>query len=125
MKQDIYDDKGFFLQYSKMRRSTGGLDSAEEWPAFRALLPDLMDKYVLDLGCGFGWHCRYARQQKARSVIGVDLSEQMLAQAKALTNDLGVATLERRSSCGDECVADLFRCGRASSDQSRRSNRWL
>ena len=90
MKQDIYDDKGFFLQYSKMRRSTGGLDSAEEWPAFRALLPDLTDKYVLDLGCGFGWHCRYARQQKARSVLGVDLSEQMLAQAKALTNDSGI-----------------------------------
>jgi hypothetical protein len=37
----------------------------------------------------------------------------------------GVATLERRSSCGDECVADLFRCGRASSDQGPRSNRWL
>ena len=90
MKQNIYDDQEFFLHYSKMLRSTGGLDCAEEWPAFRALLPDLADKNVPDLGCGFGWHCRYARQQNARSVLGVNLSEQMLAQAKALTNDSGI-----------------------------------
>ena len=41
----------------------------------KALLPDFQDKTVLDLGCGFGWHCRYAREQQAKSVIGVDLSE--------------------------------------------------
>jgi SAM-dependent methyltransferase len=99
MKQNIYDEQGFFLKYSKMPRSTGGLDSAEEWPAFRALLPDLTDKCVLDLGCGFGWHCRYARQQRARSVLGVDLSEQMLAQAKALTNDPAIQY--RRSAIED------------------------
>lgn len=99
MKQNIYDDQGFFLHYSRMPRSTSGLDGAEEWPAFQALLPDLADKCVLDLGCGFGWHCRYARKQKARSVVGVDLSEQMLAQAKALTNDSGIQY--RRSAVED------------------------
>ena len=73
MKQNKYDDPAFFANYSQMARSIGGLDAAGEWPAFRALLPTLRDKTVLDLGCGFGWHCRYAREQQARAVVGVDL----------------------------------------------------
>src|SRR5215469_2962969 len=36
-----------------------------------------------------------------------------MAEGRSFRSDLGVATLERPSSCGDECVADLFRCGRA------------
>lgn len=87
MKQNKYDDEDFFAKYSEMPRSVNGLASAGEWPAFQTLLPDLRDRRVLDLGCGFGWHCRYAREQGARSVIGVDLSEKMLARAKATTND--------------------------------------
>ena len=87
MKQNKYDDPAFFTKYSQMARSTGGLDAAGEWPAFRELLPELRDKDVLDLGCGFGWHCRYARAQQARSVVGVDLSAKMLAQARASTHD--------------------------------------
>ncbi len=42
---------------------------------------------MLDLGCGFGWHCRYAREQQARSAVGVDLSEKMLARAGEMTDD--------------------------------------
>ena len=87
MKQNKYDDPGFFANYSQMARSTGGLEAAGEWPALRALLPALRDKNVLDLGCGFGWHCRYAREQGARSVIGVDISEKMLARARESTHD--------------------------------------
>jgi SAM-dependent methyltransferase len=90
MKQNKYDDSGFFANYSQMQRSIGGLSAAGEWPAFRALLPELRDKKVLDLGCGFGWHCRYAREQQANSVVGVDLSENMLERARASTNDSGI-----------------------------------
>src|SRR3954447_2377849 len=90
MKQNKYDDPSFFANYSQMARSTGGLAAAGEWPAFRELLPNLRDKKVLDLGCGFGWHCRYARQQGARSVVGVDVSERMLVRAGELTNDPGI-----------------------------------
>lgn len=71
MKQNKYDDPDFFAKYSEMPRSVCGLESTGEWPAFRALLPDLGNKHLLDLGCGFGWHCRYARQQGARSAMGV------------------------------------------------------
>jgi 2-polyprenyl-3-methyl-5-hydroxy-6-metoxy-1,4-benzoquinol methylase len=87
MKQNKYDDPTFFANYSQMARSIGGLDAAGEWPTFRELLPELRDKHVLDLGCGFGWHCRYAREQQARSVVGVDLSEKMIARARKSTND--------------------------------------
>ncbi len=90
MKQNKYDDPEFFAKYSEMPRSVQGLEGAGEWPAFRTLLPDLQDKRVLDLGCGFGWHCRYARQQGARFVMGVDLSEKMLARARAETSDSAI-----------------------------------
>nr|WP_232243036.1 class I SAM-dependent methyltransferase [Paenibacillus sp. GSMTC-2017] len=70
-----------------MPRSIGGLNAAGEWQELRAMLPDLQGKRVLDLGCGFGWHCRYAREQDASSVIGVDLSENMLEKAKEMTDD--------------------------------------
>jgi SAM-dependent methyltransferase len=87
MKQNKYDESGFFENYSQMPRSIGGLNAAGEWESFRAMLPDLRDKKVLDLGCGFGWHCRYAREQHAHSVVGVDLSENMLERAREMTND--------------------------------------
>ncbi|MGQ8875192.1 class I SAM-dependent methyltransferase [Paenibacillus sp. TSA_86.1] len=87
MRQNKYDEDTFFQNYSKMDRSVGGLDAAGEWHELQTLLPDLKDKRVLDLGCGFGWHCRYAREQQASSVIGVDLSENMLQRARELTND--------------------------------------
>lgn len=87
MKQNKYDDSAFFANYSQMSRSIGGLDAAGEWPAFRALLPDLDGKTALDLGCGFGWHCRYAREHGAQLVVGVDISEKMLARARESTQD--------------------------------------
>ncbi|MBM3516726.1 MAG: class I SAM-dependent methyltransferase [Alphaproteobacteria bacterium] len=102
MKQNKYDELGFFAGYSAMPRSTGGLEAAGEWHAFRALLPDLGDKRVLDLGCGFGWHCRYAREHGALSVLGIDLSERMLARAQAATDD--PAIVYRRAAIED---ADL------------------
>jgi SAM-dependent methyltransferase len=93
VKQNKYDHPDFFAKYSKMPRSVTGLESAAEWSAFRVLLPDLRGKRFLDLGCGFGWHCRYAREQGASMVVGVDLSEKMLARAKVDTDDPAVEYL--------------------------------
>jgi ubiquinone/menaquinone biosynthesis C-methylase UbiE len=87
MTQNIYDDEEFFAGYSRLRRSVQGLDGAPEWPALRALLPDLSGRNVLDLGCGFGWFCRWARQQGADHVLGIDVSEKMLARGRAATAD--------------------------------------
>jgi SAM-dependent methyltransferase len=51
------------------------------------MLPDLSGKRVLDLGCGFGWFCRWAREQGAAQVTGIDVSEKMLARARETTRD--------------------------------------
>jgi 2-polyprenyl-3-methyl-5-hydroxy-6-metoxy-1,4-benzoquinol methylase len=87
MKQNKYDDPDFFEKYSQMARSIGGLDAAGEWHVLRNMLPSLQDKKVLDLGCGYGWHCRYAREQGARTVLGIDISEKMIARAKSFNED--------------------------------------
>jgi SAM-dependent methyltransferase len=83
MAQNIYDQPDFFAGYSTLRRSAEGLDGAPEWPALRAMLPPIRGLRVADLGCGFGWFCRWALDQGAAQVHGVDLSERMLEQARA------------------------------------------
>lgn len=94
MKQNKYDDVNFLSAYEKMPRSVKGLEGAGEWYVLKELLPELRNKSVLDLGCGVGWHCRYAREQQARSVIGVDISEKMLQKAREMTMILLFRTLE-------------------------------
>lgn len=93
MSQNIYDLPAFFDGYAQLRRSRLGLAGAPEWPAVRALLPPLRGRQVLDLGCGFGWFCRWARAEGARSVLGVDLSDSMLERARTETHDDGVSYL--------------------------------
>lgn len=82
MKENKYDDPVFFEKYSQMSRSQEGLEGAGEWNTLKNLLPDFKGKRVLDLGCGYGWHCIYAMQQGAVSATGVDISEKMLAVAR-------------------------------------------
>ncbi len=91
MTQNIYDDAGFFEGYSRLPRSIEGLDGAPEWLALCALLPDLPGRAVLDLGCGFGWFCRWARENGAARVLGINVSERMLARARATTQDAAIA----------------------------------
>jgi ubiquinone/menaquinone biosynthesis C-methylase UbiE len=87
MTQNIYDSAAFFEGYSRLDRSIAGLDGAAEWPAMQALLPELHDLKIVDLGCGFGWFCRWARARGAASVLGLDLSENMLARARRESTD--------------------------------------
>ena len=86
MKENKYDNPLFFYKYSQMQRSVIGLEGAGEWNFFKLMLPDFKDRRVLDLGCGFGWHCAYAAEQGAVSVTGIDISEKMLEKAKSLTS---------------------------------------
>jgi SAM-dependent methyltransferase len=85
MKQNKYDDSIFFDKYSNMERSKNGLKSAGEWHELKKMLPNFRGKRVLDLGCGFGWHCQYAIENGAKSVIGIDISQKMLSEAKKKT----------------------------------------
>lgn len=90
MKQNIYDDTDFFENYGKMLRSIDGLNSAGEWHVLKKMLPDFQGKNVLDLGCGYGWHCIYAKEQGAESVIGIDLSKKMIDKAKEKSKGLSI-----------------------------------
>ncbi|MGH6838119.1 MAG: class I SAM-dependent methyltransferase [Methylocella sp.] len=90
MTQNIYDNPRFFEVYSQLDRSVEGLEGAAEWPALRAMLPDMSDLKVVDLGCGFGWFCRWTREQGAAQVLGIDVSENMLAPARSATSNAAI-----------------------------------
>ena len=77
-----YDNPTFFAEYAKMSRSQYGLEGAGEWHQLEPLFPDLSGKTVLDLGCGYGWHCKYAADKGAATVVGIDRSSLMIAEAK-------------------------------------------
>ena len=94
MTQNIYDRLDFFEGYSQLGRSVEGLEGAVEWAALRKMLPDINGLRVVDLGCGFGWFCRWAREQGAAQALGIDVSERMLTRARATTSD-GAITYER------------------------------
>jgi len=83
MAQNIYDNPDFFAGYSQLPRQVQGLAGAPEWPAIRALLPDVTGRRVADLGCGFGWASRWFHEQGAISVLGLDLSRNMIGRARA------------------------------------------
>lgn len=85
--ENIYDNSVFYEEYAKMPRSRDGLESAGEWHQLKKLFPDLKDKTVLDLGCGYGWHCKYAAALGASRVLGIDISEKMLAEAERRNAD--------------------------------------
>ncbi len=80
--QNKYDDPVFFEKYSGMLRSQKGLSGAGEWETLRAMLPDFTGRRVLDLGCGYGWHCAWAADHGAASVLGTDISQKMLDAAR-------------------------------------------
>lgn len=82
MKENKYDNDIFFEKYSQMSRSKKGLSGAGEWKELQKLLPDFTGKKVLDLGCGYGWHCKYDADRGAEWVLGTDISAKMLSVAK-------------------------------------------
>lgn len=85
MRENKYDDDTFFEEYSRFPRSVEGLSAAGEWLELKKMLPDFRGKRVLDIGCGFGWHCIYAAENGAEYVLGTDISEKMLAVAAEKT----------------------------------------
>lgn len=106
--QNIYDDPTFFDGYLRLRAADTGLNGVLEQPAIRALVPPLAGLRVLDLGCGFGDFAREARQDGAARVLGIDLSERMLAEARSRTSDPDIEFLR--------CSIEEFRSSAASWD---------
>lgn len=84
---NIYDNQTFFEAYANMSRSTGGLEAAGEWHQLKLLFPSLQGKHVLDLGCGYGWHCKFSVEKGAARVLGIDLSQKMIEEAEKRNSD--------------------------------------
>ena len=78
---NIYDDPVFFDTYAQMDRSRKGLEGAGEWHQLVRLFPDMEGKNVLDLGCGYGWHSKYAAENGAGAVTAIDQSSRMIGEA--------------------------------------------
>ncbi len=90
MKENKYDDDQFFNKYGEMNRSKYGLSGAGEWSELQKILPNFKNKRVLDLGCGYGWHCKYAVENGASHVLGTDISHKMLEVAKEINSDVNI-----------------------------------
>lgn len=86
-KQNIYDNETFFEGYKKIRENEVNANNVFEIPALFSLLPDLKGKSILDLGCGFGEHCKGFIKKGAAKVVGVDISEKMLEVAREENSD--------------------------------------
>src|SRR5919109_3856939 len=81
--QNVYDDPGFFAGYSTLERFGAGWTRAMEHGVLLSLLPDVGGRRVLDLGCGAGQLAHHLATRGAAEVTGVDVSERMLALARA------------------------------------------
>jgi SAM-dependent methyltransferase len=95
--QNIYDNPEFFSAYSTLSRSQQGLTAAPEWPSLRHMIlgsssTALQQSRVLDLGCGYGWFVRWARENGASYIKGVDISEKMIEKAKSFDKDANLAS---------------------------------
>ena len=80
--QNVFDNEQFFNAYKELREREINLNTLLEQPAMAKLIPDLTDKSVLDLGCGYGHNCLDFVKKGAKSVVGIDISEKMLEIAK-------------------------------------------
>jgi SAM-dependent methyltransferase len=86
-QQNVYDNEIFFEGYRKIRQKESNANDLFEIPALLSLLPDLKGKRILDLGCGYGEHCKMFVDRGAERVVGIDISKKMLEIAKTENSD--------------------------------------
>ena len=77
-QQNIYDNNIFLEGYKNIRTNKANANILIEKPNLFALLPDLQNKMILDLGCGYGENCIEFVKKGAEKVIGIDISQKML-----------------------------------------------
>ena len=80
--ENVYDNPSFFEQYQDLRSQEINANNLIEIPIMKSMLPPLKDKTILDLGCGTGNIDKYFLENGAKSVLGIDVSQNMIHQAK-------------------------------------------
>ncbi|KAJ5960715.1 uncharacterized protein N7479_007865 [Penicillium vulpinum] len=102
--QNIYDNPDFFVAYGDLPRSQHGLPAAPEWPILEEMIRNLKSSptrpsedplqgsQILDLGCGYGWFIRWAREKGAAYIKGVDISQNMINRAKEFEAEINHPT---------------------------------
>lgn len=85
--QNIYDNQKFFDGYFSLRARDDNYNDLLEQPAMADLLPDISNRTVLDLGCGYGHNCLDFVRRGAKRVIGLDISQKMLEIANKESRD--------------------------------------
>lgn len=81
-KQNIYDNDSFFENFKNIRDNDVNFNDLIETPILLAMLPNLRNKKILDIGCGMGQHAKQYSDMGAKSILGIDISEKMLSYAK-------------------------------------------
>lgn len=94
---EIYDD--IATDYSNIKSNL--FKAKYEEPAFWEALGDIPGKDVLDLACGSGHYTRTLREKGANCVVGVDISEQMILEAKREEEKNGGNSTEIQYYVGD------------------------
>ncbi|KAJ5163876.1 uncharacterized protein N7500_005706 [Penicillium coprophilum] len=102
--QNIYDNPEFFIAYANLPRSQHGLPAAPEWPILEEMILNpkssftgpigspLKGSRILDLGCGYGWFIRWAREKGAGYIKGIDISQNMIERAKEFEAEINRQT---------------------------------
>ena len=80
--QNIYDDSSFYKEYREMREKDLNANVLIEIPTIKSMLPDLKGKRILDLGCGNGTMSKYFIENGAEYVLALDISKNMIEEAK-------------------------------------------
>jgi len=78
-ESDIYDEKKV-SEYASIKSNS--FKHEYEEPSFWKVLGDLRGKKVLDLACGSGHYTRVMQQKGVEVLVGVDISEPMIQEAK-------------------------------------------
>ena len=81
-QQNIYDNDAFFENFKSLRSKEINFNDCIETPILLSMLPEIYGKRVLDIGCGMGQHAKQYADLGAKHVLGIDISEKMLAHAR-------------------------------------------
>ena len=92
-RQNIYDDEAFYQHFLSSRGDPVNFNDCIETPILLSMLPDLRGKSILDMGCGMGQHARQYADMGAGSILGIDISEKMLAYTRAHNGGDNIAYL--------------------------------